>query len=100
MELSGASTKPEAIPAVKMLCVDTDSDDAEYVLTRKSTRKSNVGKFYARVEGMMIFRVVKNMMIDFGEDAGQCVLGTDSRSAESIMEQCGAGRIQERVEYV
>ena len=44
------------------------------------------------------------MMIDFGEDVGQCVLGTVSSSSKSIMERCGAGRdcpmlwLQERVD--
>ena len=28
-------------------------------------------------------------MIDFGEDVAQCVLGTDSSSAKSIMERRG-----------
>ena len=36
----------------------------------------------------------KSNMIDFGEDVAQCVLGTDSRSANSIMERRGAGRIR------
>ena len=31
-------------------------------------------------------------MVDFGEDVAQCVLGTDSSSAKSIMERRGAGR--------
>ena len=35
------------------------------------------------------------MMIDFGEDVGQCVLGTDSSSAKSIIERSGAGRIRQ-----
>ena len=34
------------------------------------------------------------MMIDFGEDVEQCVLGTDRSSAKSIMERRGAGRIR------
>ena len=33
-------------------------------------------------------------MIDFGEDVAQCVLGTNSSSAWSIMERRGAGRIR------
>ena len=33
-------------------------------------------------------------MIDFGEHVGQCVHGTDSSSAKSIMERRGAGRIR------
>ena len=33
------------------------------------------------------------MMIDFGEDVAQCVPGTDSSSAKSIMERRWAGRI-------
>ena len=32
-------------------------------------------------------------MIDFGEDVGQCVLGTVNSSAKSVMERRGAGRI-------
>ena len=32
------------------------------------------------------------MMIDFGEDVGQCVSGTDSSSAKSIIERRGTGR--------
>ena len=38
--------------------------------------------------------VRKSMMIDFGEDVGQCVSGTDSSPAKSIMERRGAGRIR------
>ena len=34
------------------------------------------------------------MMIDFGEDVAQCVLGTDSSAAKSIMERRGAGRFR------
>ena len=35
----------------------------------------------------------KCMVIDFGEDVGQCVLGTVNSSAKSVMERRGAGRI-------
>ena len=35
----------------------------------------------------------KSMMIDFGEDVGQCVLGTVNSSTKSVMERHGAGRI-------
>ena len=35
-----------------------------------------------------------SVMIDFGDDVGQCVLGTDSSSAKSIMERREAGRIK------
>ena len=35
----------------------------------------------------------KSMVIDFGEDVGQCVLGTVNSSAKSVMERSGAGRI-------
>ena len=35
-----------------------------------------------------------SMMIDFDEDGGQCVPGTDSSPAKSIMERRGAGRIR------
>ena len=31
-------------------------------------------------------------MVDIREDVGQCVLGTDSSSAKSIMERRGSGR--------
>ena len=34
------------------------------------------------------------MVIDFGEDVGQCVVVTDSTSAKSIMERRGARRIR------
>ena len=36
----------------------------------------------------------RSMMIDFGEHVPQCVLGTDSSSAKSIMKRRGAGRIR------
>ena len=39
------------------------------------------------------FAGAKSMMIDFGEDVGQCVLGTVNSSAKSVMERRGAGRI-------
>ena len=51
-------------------------------------------EFYARVKGASILLGAKSMMIDFGEDVAQCVPGTDSSSAQSIMERCGAGRIR------
>ena len=35
----------------------------------------------------------KSMMIDFGEDVGQCVLGTVNSSAKSVMERRWVGRI-------
>ena len=35
----------------------------------------------------------KTMVIDFGEDVGQCVLGRVNSSAKSVMERSGAGRI-------
>ena len=34
------------------------------------------------------------MMIHFGEDIGQCVLGTDGSSAKSIVERRGTGQIR------
>ena len=39
------------------------------------------------------FLGAKSMMSDFGEDVGQCVLGTVESSAKSVMERRGAGRI-------
>ena len=51
-------------------------------------------EFYAGVKGASIWLGAKSMMIDFGEDVAQCVLGTDSSSAQSIMERRGAGRIR------
>ena len=51
-------------------------------------------EFYARVKGASILLGAKSMLIDFGEDVAQCVLGTDSSSAKSIMEGRGAGRIR------
>ena len=41
---------------------------------------------------MSILLGAKSIIIDFGEDVGQCELGTDSSSAKSIMERRGAGR--------
>ena len=46
------------------------------------------------VKGASILFGAKSMMIDFGEDVGQCVSGTDSSSAKSIMERRGAERIR------
>ena len=51
-------------------------------------------EFYAGVKGASILLGAKSMMIDFGEDVVQCVLGTDSSSAKGIMERRGAGRIR------
>ena len=76
--------------------VDTDIDYAECVLTRKSTTGAHLlhgvillkagswthgtgslsvarSEFYASVKGASIFLGAKSMMIDFGEDVGQCV---------------------------
>ena len=36
-----------------------------------------------------------SMIVDFGEHVAQCVLGTDSSSAKSIMERRGAGRVRQ-----
>ena len=100
---------------VKAPRVDTDSDYAGCVLTRKSTTCAHLfhgvnlikagswtqgtrslsvaeSEFYAGVKGASILLGAKSMMIDFGEDVAQCVLGTDSSSAKSIMERRGAGR--------
>ena len=102
---------------VKAPCADTDSDYAGCVLIRKSTTCADLfhnvnlikagswtqstgslsvaeSMFYARVKGASILLGAKSMMIDFGEDVAQCVLGTDSSSAKSIMERRGAGRIR------
>ena len=102
---------------VKAPRVDTDSDYAGCVLTRKSTTGAHIfhgvisikagswtqgtrslsvaeSEFYAGIKGASILLGAKSMIIDFGEDVGQCVLGTDSSSAKSIMEQRGAGRIR------
>ena len=51
-------------------------------------------EFYAGVNGAWILLGAKSMLLDFGEDVGQCVLGTDSRSAKSLMERGGGGRIR------
>ena len=51
-------------------------------------------EFRAGVKGAAILLGAKSMMIDFGEDVAQCVLGTDSSSAKSIMERRGARRIR------
>ena len=60
----------------------------------QGTRSLSVAEseFYAGVKGASILLGAKSMMIDFGEDVAQCVLGTDSSSAKSIMER------QERVD--
>ena len=50
-------------------------------------------EFYAGVKGGSILLGAKSMVIDFGEDVGQCVLGTVNSSAKSVMERRGAGRI-------
>ena len=102
---------------VKAPRVDTDSDYAGCVLTRKSTTCAHLfhgvnlikagswtqgtrslsvaeSEFYAGVKGASILLGAKSMMSDFGEYVAQCVLGTDSSSANSIMERRGAGRIR------
>ena len=102
---------------VKAPRVDTDSDYAACVLTRKSTTCAHLfhgvnlikagswtqgtrslsvaeSEFYAGVKGASILPFAKSMIIDFGEDVAQCVLGTDSSSAKSIMERRGARRIR------
>ena len=81
---------------VTVSCVDTGSNHAERVLTRKNTMKiheswaRSTGKssvteleFNARVEGVMILRDAKSMMIDFGRHVGQCVLCTSSSFVKS-----------------
>ena len=50
-------------------------------------------EFYAGVKGGSILLGAKSMMIDFGGDVGQCVLGTVNSSAKSVMERSGVGRI-------
>ena len=90
--------------------VDNDSDYVGCVLTRKSTTCAHLlrginlikagswtqgtrclrvaeSEFYAGVKGASILLGAQSMMIDFGEDVAQCVLGTDSSSAKSIMER-------------
>ena len=102
---------------VKAPRVDTNSDYAGCVLTRKSTTCGHLfhgvnlikagswtqgtrslsvaeSEFYAGVKGASILLGAKSMMIDFGEDVAQCVPGTDSSSAKSIMERRWAGRIR------
>ena len=51
----------------------------------RSTGKSSVTEleFNARVEGVMILRDAKSMMIDFGRHVGQCVLCTSSSFVKS-----------------
>ena len=95
--------------------VDTDSDLSGNVFTRKSktcahcfhgvnlinagswTQGSSLSvvesEFYTGVKDGSILLGTKSMMIDFGEDVAQCVLGTDSSSAKSIVEGRRAGRI-------
>ena len=54
-------------------------------------------EFYAGVKGASILLGAKSMMIDFGENVAQCVLGTDSSLAKSMMERRGAGEIRHRL---
>ena len=86
---------------VKAPRVDTDSDYAGCVLTRKRTMCAHLfhgvnvinawswtqgtrslsfaeSGFYAGVKGGSILLGAKNMMVDFGENVERCVLGTDS----------------------
>ena len=102
---------------VKAPRVDTDSDYAGCVLTRKSTTCAHLfhgvnlikagsqtqgtrslsvaeSQFYGGVKGGSMLLGAKSTMIDFGENVAQCVLGTDSSSAKSITERRGAGRIR------
>ena len=62
----------------------------------QGTRRFSVAEpeFYSAVKGGSILVGAKSMTIDFGEDVGHCVLGTDSSSAKSILERRGAGRIR------
>ena len=63
-------------------------------------------EFYAGVKCASILLGAKSMMMDFGEDVAQCVLGTDSSSAKTIMDRAGRIRhlhcpmlwLQERVD--
>ena len=96
---------------------DTDSDCAGCVLTRKSMTFAHLfhgvnlikagswtqgmrslsvaeSEFYAGVKGGSTLLIAKSMMMDFGENVAQCVLGADSSSTKSIMERHGAGRIR------
>ena len=102
---------------VKAPRVDTDRDCAGCVLTKKSTtcvhlfqgvhlikasswtqstRSLSVAEseFYATIKGTSILLGARSMMIDFCDNVAQCVLGTDSSSAKSIMERSGEGRIR------
>ena len=95
---------------VKARRVDIDSDYAGCVLARGSTTCAHLfhgvnfwtqgtrslsvaeSEFSAGVKGGSILLDAKSMMIYFGENVAQCVLGTDSSSAKSIMKIRGAGR--------
>ena len=102
---------------VKAPRVDTDSDHAGYVLTRKSTTCAHLfhgvglikatswtqgtrslsvaeSEFDAGVKGGSILLGAKSMMIDLCENVAQCVLCTDSSLSKSIMNSRGAGRIR------
>ena len=96
---------------VKATRVDTDSDHAGCVLSRKSTTRAclfhgvnllRAGRwtqgtrslsvteleFYAGVKGAsFLFEAKSMMMIAFGHDVGQCVVGTDSSSIKSAVER-------------
>ena len=118
---------------VKAPRVDTDSDYAGCELSQEKHdvcsslpwRQPNQGrKLDARYTQFECGRVrvlrrsqkvdrlcwgAKSMIVDFGEDVAQCVLGTHSSSAKSLLERRGAGRIrhlhcpmprlQERVDF-
>ena len=49
-------------------------------------------EFCTGVKGGSILLGAKRILIDFGENVPQCVLGTDSSSAKSLTERRGAGR--------
>jgi len=102
---------------VKAPHVDTDSDHAGCILTRKSTTCAHLfhgvnllkggswtqgtralsvaeSEFYAGVKGASIVLGARSMMIDFGCTPGACVLGTDSSASRGIMDRRGVGRIR------
>ena len=79
---------------VKATRVDTDSDHAECVLTRKSTTGAHpvhgVNILQAgswTQETRILLEAKRMMMIDFGKDVAQCVVGTDSSSIKSAVER-------------
>ena len=89
---------------VKAPRVDTDSDHAECVLTRKSTTGAhpvhgvNILQAGSWTQGTRILVEAKRMMMfDFGKDVAQCVVVTDSSLIKSAVER-RALWLQERVD--